>query len=110
MNKNKRHKISLLFLLVYVPVAMGLSFFHNHGVPSPAEKQQVSAHDANAVPIAKIDLVCVTCKFFSSHSSVIETSSRASFDFSFITTANSSANFLPFTLLLLSDRAPPFLA
>jgi len=110
MKQKRRHKIALFFLLVYVPVAMSVSFFHSHSLPTPAEKQQISTQDAQEFSIAKADLLCVICKFLSSHSSILDTNSRASFDFNSIGIAPYSTDFSPITILLLSDRAPPFFA
>ena len=110
MKEKWRNRTSLYLLLVYLPVAIGVSFIHSHSLAFSAENEQYSASNTKALSAASADLTCVICKFLSSHSSVANATfdeyfEPDSLDFSVnLTLITVRADQVP------SDRAPPFSA
>ena len=109
MKKSRRHSIALFLLSVYVPVVFAISFIHSHGPTASADTQQVTVTDPDQSVGVQADLLCVICKFLSSHSSVVVLKSAIVLDVY-------SNQFDSFTDLRFSqsisthhDRAPPFL-
>ena len=111
MNKSTQHIISTFLLLVYIPVALSLTYLHHHNTFTGDSTDKIEAFDGTeSVVNFKSHVSCATCHFLSSQ----ETQHLAAWDCerfvsSLIYNVTERSDFDNYEDLF-SQRAPPSLA
>lgn len=106
MDKRKRN-IAAFFLLVYMPVAMGISFIHSHAL-SEAGENKLTHHESATAPLSFSDSYCAICKFISSQTPAVQTHWQGAIHAESTIRILSFAQFAFGLLNATDDRAPPF--
>lgn len=110
MNKSTQHIISSFFLLVYIPVALSLTYLHQHNTYLGDHADKIEAVDGTESAVSfNAHISCAICHFLSSQETknLTELNCQRSIT-SLIYDVNERSAFNSYDDLF-SQRAPPFL-